>query len=655
VLAESGADLTLERCAVRDNKPDVKSSAGGQGVSAEGGEVTLTDCLLSGNGGDAVRLVAAKGRVERCVLRDTLVDPGATGPSGHGVFAASDSGGKATDLALRDSVVAGNAVGIAAVGSAGVVERTVVRDTAGTPSAPGGIGVWIEPYQAPSAKLTLRECLITHSTLAVPGDGIGAVVAKNGEVVLERTAVQKTSLHPSITAWNGFGIAASTTKLYSAAARVTLDESIVAQNLSAGLFLQSASATVERSVIRDTSAFPGDKTGGQGVQAHLFPSRTRLPTLKMSDSLVSGNTEAGVQMSGGTATVARTIVRDSLTQPKNGRMGYGVIAQLDSEAGKHYHAKMTVTDSLVTGNTTVGAMGLGSDLTLERSVVSATRPTQAKTDGLGIFITIDDRAPAYTPTLTLKDSLVSGNLTGGVGTYGGKLTITGSVIRETRSAVRDSTGGFGIWSGSGTVVKGVTGPRPADVRLTEVVLASNDGSGIFATGSTVRLDRVAVRDTGDKASGSYIYGAGVAVAGEMAGSVHIPARLWARDCLVERSRAGGIFVSGSTIAQVLRSEVRETAGSGGKYGDGLTVWNATLDLAASHVNGSARANLLITTGKGSARGSAFQSATFAVHSDSPGFVVAEDNVFKGNTVDGVAQGRGLTPAPPPKMPSSFEP
>lgn len=136
----------------------------------------------------------------------------------------------------------------------------------------------------------------------------------------------------------------------------------------------------------------------------------------------------------------------------------------------------------------------------------------------------------------------------------------------------------------------------------------------------------------------------------------IPSRLTLEESQVTGALVSGIAIIGGSSATVRRSEVSETKGSKGKFGDGLSVQGQTssLALADSLVQRSRRAGLFVHQGGGSARRSLFRGCTAPVYlSSGAPFSVAGDNVFQDNKDDAVGRGTALEPSKLPDKPPSF--
>ena len=74
------------------------------------------------------------------------------------------------------------------------------------------------------------------------------------------------------------------------------------------------------SVVRDTRAQLSTRTLGLGIHAGIDPrGQGRGSTLTLRDSLVAANRVVGIQLSSSTATLERSVVRDTRQQLSEGR------------------------------------------------------------------------------------------------------------------------------------------------------------------------------------------------------------------------------------------------------------------------------------------------------------------------------------------------
>jgi len=269
------------------------------------------------------------------------------------------------------------------------------------------------------------------------------------------------------------------------AGQLTLRDALVSANTYGGVYVSGSSATLERVTVRDTAPATADDEYGVGVSI-VGPG-----SLSLSDCVVSGNRLFGVIAVDAEATLERCVVRDTGPQASDERYGVGVVGR-----GVASRAKVTLVESVVSGNTTVGAVGETCDLTLERSVVRDTLQEPASGDfGGGISASKDS-------TLTLTESLVAANRHAGVLVDGGAAKIARSAVRDTEQMASSSGFGDGLQLGnaelslSDSQVQGSARAGCVAFASSGSIARSLFRGGVFAVdlekGSTIEVDELTV-------------------------------------------------------------------------------------------------------------------------------------------------------------------
>jgi hypothetical protein len=122
----------------------------------------MRDCIVADNRTWGVALSGTAGTLERVLVRDTL-PPTSTETMGIGIIVSVVSAGSPEvrvkgQLTLRDSVVQGSRpVGVGVIESSATIERSVIRQTRATPSSKWGDGVQV--YES-GAGLELSDSLV---------------------------------------------------------------------------------------------------------------------------------------------------------------------------------------------------------------------------------------------------------------------------------------------------------------------------------------------------------------------------------------------------------------------------------------------------------------------------------------------------------------
>jgi len=231
-----------------------------------------------------------------------------------------------------------------------------------------------------------------------------------------------------------------------------LTTSLIDQNHTAGVLIYGSSATVEASVIRGTE---GNARGlfGRGVNAQ--PTTSGVPsTLLLISSVVEQNHEVGVFVSASQTTVEGTLIRDTEPDAQEA-FGRGVAVQADPLAP----VTLLVRNSWIERSHEVGVFLAGVDATLEASVVRDIRPNAQSAGGQGLHARAHPTTGKGT-TLLFHGCLVEQSEQLGIAILGSDASIESSVIRDSRA---NSNGYFGdgvlVMSEDGPARATLTGTR----------------------------------------------------------------------------------------------------------------------------------------------------------------------------------------------------
>ena len=371
-LNVDGVGVTVERVAVQGCE--------GLGVVVDfGGTLTLRDSLVAGNRTMGIDLYSSKTTLERSVVRDTH-ERASDKQYGTGFQSAVQSGHSlGSELILRDSLVASNrTAGISIYSSKATVERSVVRDTrerASDMQLGTGICAFVQPGQSRGSELVLRDSLVA-------GNRNEGVALFSSKATVERSVVRDTRKQASDKLW-GTGIGAFVDPGQSQGSELTLRDSLVANNREVGIYMASSKVTVKRSVVRDTRERTSDLQFGTGIQAFVQPGQSRGSELELYDSLVAGNRNVGILLLSSKATIQCSAVRGTRELASNKKGGTGIEAQVQSD--QSWGAELTLRDSLVAGNRNAGVLLSGSNGTIARCVISDTRKDGLNRFGDGVI------------------------------------------------------------------------------------------------------------------------------------------------------------------------------------------------------------------------------------------------------------------------------
>ncbi|MFC1482480.1 right-handed parallel beta-helix repeat-containing protein [Myxococcota bacterium] len=421
-----GSNLELHESVVRDTNP-LTDGTWGRGIHsqcdfdlADCGSLTVTGSLVAGNADLGIGLFSVEAMITGSVVRDTL--PNAAGENGRGIAAQCDSNGlDCGQLDLVGSLVDGNNV----------------------------VGVYVS--------------------------GVETTIASSG--------VRGTQ--PSASAEGGEGVIATCDPIELRCNRLDVGHSLVAGNTEIGVFLYGVEATIAGSVVRDTLP-KANGAFGRGINAQCFAGQG-CGRLDLTSSLIDRNTEMGVNLFGVATTIAGAVIRDTVPNA-NGEFGRGIGAQCNP-AGLGC-GQIDLTSSMVTGNSNISVYITGAPATLSGVAVSDTHQNTegafAGDYGEGVFAGCSPETGACS-TLQMIGCLVESSYPAGVAARAVSGSIQGSLIRQVAPRASDGAYGYGIQA------EGIPGADPTvlDVRACQIQEAELAGILYYLAGGTVSGSRVA--------------------------------------------------------------------------------------------------------------------------------------------------------------------
>ena len=335
----------------------------------------------------------------------------------------------------------------------------------------GEQGIFAVDSFGPRAELRLIDSLVeqTHRT---------AVFAAGSDLTVERSVVRDTHSDAQ-DGGLGRGVYVDRSALpgateQSSEARLEMRRSVLSRNRAESVRIDGADALIEDTAILDTLGQEVDDDGGVGIDAVWHVETGARPQVTVARTTVSRSRVAGVLVVGADVTLDAVVVEDTLGLP-SGRYGRGVEVQ-----GGELPASLSVTRSVIQRN--VGAAALVSaaeasfDLTLVRDTVA--EPSGPYAGQYGFGLTSQPTADgSLLPTLTVEQSMVSGNQVAGVSTFGGSVLIRSSRI------TRQSPDVLGF--GDGVVVYALG--SPAEARLEGSLVHDNARAGIASFGGVTAL------------------------------------------------------------------------------------------------------------------------------------------------------------------------
>ena len=371
---------------------------------------------------------------------------------------------------------------------------------------------------------------------------------------------------------------------------VTLRRSLVEAPYGNGVLLGGATFALDASVVRGTRPGAPPHSSGEGVSAQLNPKTDTPSDLTILASLVDGNAGAGVLLLGSKGDVEGSVVRATQPGDADSAPGWGLVASVDAK--RDVRAELSVRSSVVSDNRGAGLVVVGADVVLEGVVVRDTKPRSSDgAFGRGIDLEVDP-ATGEPAILTMTASLVAGSHDVGLFASGADVTVARSVVRDTKGAPADVSGGFGL-AIQNALVPGspnVAGRR-SSLQASASAVERSALAGIFVQGSDASLDGVVVRDTTAPAGASAV---GYGMVFQSDPETHERAAASVRWSAVERSVAAGLLSFGAD-ATVESTLVLDTAAAGDTLGDGLGVvatdQPVTVAVVGSRVQGSTRVGL----------------------------------------------------------------
>ena len=405
-------------------------------------QVTITDSLILGNTEFGIFLNTTRATLTRTVVADTKVR--ADKDYGIGIMAQVGQGATVgSKLQFTDVLVANNRdIGVYLQGSHAIADRLVIRDTDGSAKDNySGQGIFLEPDHVVTkpSSLVLRDSVISGNRRA----GI-SVISSDCEVL--RSLILDTRIQLS-TSDGGFGIATNMgeTPRLDRQVTLTVKDSILARNSSTALNLCATKATLERVLVKDTKGGMTTNAGGQvqtgeGLLAYSDKQFTSKAETTITDSVFNKNRVNGVRIIGSKATITRTVIQDTQSGHKYKDIGYGLQMVRDIQDTP---AEVDLIQSVLQGNHTVGAVVVGSKLTMKGSVIRNTLSDTSDTaDGDGIVLMCPLNT-SKSSSLTMEDSRLDNNRSVGLVVNNSEAVVDRSIIWSTQKQEADGLYGDG--------------------------------------------------------------------------------------------------------------------------------------------------------------------------------------------------------------------
>jgi Right handed beta helix region len=437
------------------------------GVSEQDGDVTVDQCLLSGNRGGGVDAVGGSIRVTNSRIVNTLQD----GDQGFGAFA-----GQGGSIELDNTAVVGSHI-------AGVVSLN------------------------PGSQLKLVGSIVTGTQLDVGGDlngtsGVGGVVADSATLLVSgssfygnRTAnldIYDPSTHATISdsilrdvTQDSTGLEGNGVQVHGQA-QAEIDTTTIVGSAGWGIISLDKGSTfkVQGSVVRGSIA-PGATELGAGVYV------AQGAVGEIDGSAVVGNLTFGlhVQDPGSQLTFNAGVVRDTQRDAKSlPGDGVGVAAV--------YGGEVTMSDAAVVANRSAGvvvggsdSLGGGSQANLTGVLVLRSLPDETGAFGIGIQVT-----DAATINLAGCAFIANQDVAIVVGQNGSQAGISDTVVRDTGVGMNTAYGyGLLVLDGASVGMSssffrnslGVALAYSNAAGIVDGTLVQNNPIGIYVNGSNL--------------------------------------------------------------------------------------------------------------------------------------------------------------------------
>ncbi|MBW2457401.1 MAG: hypothetical protein JRI68_23035 [Deltaproteobacteria bacterium] len=432
----------------------------------------------------------------------------------------ADSALGPTSLHIRGSLIEQNyGEGMFFQGALVTVDATVVRTTVPPASdLSRGLGITMQlPCVAASGglqcDLAARGTINVTRSVIEQNHGLGLLVI-GSDATVDTSVVRTTLPHPSGQPGGG-GIAAQPACFATSAglqcdpatrSSASVTRSVIENNHGVGLLVDASDATVDTSVVRGAA----DPSGWRGIAVQLACSDTpegqqcdlaARGTASVSRSLVEDNHQAGLLVIGSDVTVDASVVRATVSGPSDQLGGGGVLTQLwcpDTPTGQPCDpaagSTAGVTRSLIEDNHGVGMLVIGSDATVDGSVVRRTLPSGAdQSNGLGISIQLNcdptpmgwQCDPTTRSSANVTRSVIEQNYTHGLLVVGSDAVLDGLLVRTTWPRASDQLFGDGV-----TIT---TMGAPSSATITNLHIADSARAGLVSFGASVSLADTQIR------------------------------------------------------------------------------------------------------------------------------------------------------------------
>ncbi|MFH2008621.1 MAG: right-handed parallel beta-helix repeat-containing protein [bacterium] len=513
------------------------------------GEPRQPVSIRAGATGSVVRGVTLTGPAEGLLVEEaeqvTVEDVAVVDTASYGVV-VSQRGEASLN---RVKIVGATGTGVLSVGSTVYLSESVIRD--GAAESDGelgrGVSVWCSSSGACGGLGITKSVVSGNRDMAVYILGVDTEITAS--VVRDTEARASDGL-------SGRGIQVECDQAVSTCGSLAVVGSVVSGNREVGLLLLGAQTTVTDSVVRDTLPNERDQEYGWGLGAKCDTTGLACGSLSVTRSIVAGNRDEGLLSEGVDVTVSDSVVRDTQVAAYNGSNGIGIDVACGADGSAC--ADLTVTSSLVSGNSTVGIYARGGDLTITDSVVRDTLPGAGNEYGRGVSAECDVPAAAC-GRLEVARAVVAGNREIGLFSQVAQTEIRETVVRDTVPEQSDLTYGIGIEVQCAEQLAAC-----GEVSVVSSYISGNSDAGILAVSVNATIVDTVVRGTLAQ-EGDGMFGRGISA--QCDPRLSFCGALEVDGCLIAQNTDVGIFttVSEARIADtVIRGTLPNETGMSGR-------------------------------------------------------------------------------------------
>jgi hypothetical protein len=365
-------------------------------------------------------------------------------------------------VSIRGSVIAGaTGVGLRSRARRLDLHESVIRDTRPLPDGADGRGLVVEGDGVDVRATVGSSVLLRHARAAI--DVVGGLLDVSSSLVAD-TGRDASTLE------GGHGIAV--TSEGSVASGLTVEGVMIVGNAGAGIRLVGGWATLVDALIRGPAGTPG-----WGLVTEVLDDLTA--NVNLTRCTIEGAGIAGLDLASGEVRADGILVLDTGAAP----LAPG--ADPASRAGlvaRTAPGEVRLVDSVIARTRGAGLAATGRSVSITTSVVQGAAPAPDGTGGAGVTARCVE-GTGICATVSIARSLVEDSAGSGLAVSGGRLVVSGIVVRRS----------------GGDAVTATCAETPADcgdLRVTDAVLTDAPGAGIRLAGPGAQVEGGTILETG---------------------------------------------------------------------------------------------------------------------------------------------------------------